>query len=152
MGMPAAMAVPSPAVRTLEWEGWGREANAWREADVVSHVTQQLHLPQSDWIVDYGVSARRAKVDGAWAGVAHESCVYERYAWLEQAGLDPCVLDLDRLAIDRVLHASCHQTSTWPCVWVLWREGLMSLHLCPGPRDGCSASAYALHDTEVEVW
>lgn len=142
-GRAVAMALPAQGVREMSWSAWDGPPQLWHEAVVYKHVQHAMQLPQEPWSLDFGLD-HASPVQQAWAVVARESVVRERFELAEQVGLVPTVLDVDRLALDRLLNHACLQVNTWPRVWLMGREGVFSVHVAMGPDEVASASAYAL--------
>lgn len=141
VGCSVALALPSHGVRELSWPAWDGEPQLWDETHVYKHVQQHMQLPQEAWSIDFGLE-HEAPVQQAWAVVARESVVQERYELAEQAGLQPNVLDVDRLALDRLLDVACQVSQVWPSVWLVLREGVLSAHVALAPSVVLSRSAY----------
>ena len=147
-GCAVAMALPSQGVRELNWSTRDVSTQLWHETHVYKHVQQALQLPQEAWSFDFGIEHASLNQQ-AWAVVARESVVQERYELAEQAGLLPKILDVDRLALDRLLNMACHEVNAWPSLWLTRREGVLSAHLAVGSEDVLSASAYAIQGESV---
>ena len=142
-GRAVAMALPAQGVREMSWSAWDGPPQLWHEAVVYKHVQQTMQLPPEPWSLDFGLD-HASPVQQAWAVVARESVVQERFELAEQVGLVPTVLDVDRFALDRLLNHTCQQVNTWPSVWMMGRDGVLSVHLALGPDEVSSASAYAM--------
>jgi len=147
-GSGVAMALPAQGVRELSWSAWDGPPQLWHEPLVYKQVQQALQLPQEAWSLDFGLD-HASPIQQAWAVVARESVVQERYELAEQAGLVPKILDVDRLALDRLLNMSCEEVRAWPSVWLMWRDGVLSAHLAVGSDEVSSASAYAMPGESV---
>lgn len=142
-GRTVAMALPAQGVREMSWSAWDDSPQSWTEALVSKHVQHTLQLPPEPWSLDFGLD-HGSPVQQAWAVVARESVVRERFELAEQVGLVPTVLDVDRLALDRLLNHACQHTHIWPSVWLMGREGVFSVHVAIGPDEVSSASVYAM--------
>jgi hypothetical protein len=140
-GHPVAMALPSHGVHELNWPAWDDKPDRWDEIQVYEHVQQRMQMPQEALSIDFGL-AYESGFQQAWAVVARERVVQDRYDLAEQAGLKPTVLDVDRLALDRLLDAACQHSGAWPSIWLLWREGVLSAHVAWAPCVVVSRSAY----------
>ena len=142
-GRAVAMALPAQGVREMSWSAWDGPPELWHESGVHKHVQHAMQLPQEPWSLDFGLD-HASPVQQAWAVVARESVVRERFELAEQVGLVPTVLDVDRHALDRLLNHACLQVNTWPSVWLMGRDGVFSAHVAMGPDEVASASAYVL--------
>lgn len=142
-GCGVAMALPAQGVREMSWSAWDDPPQLWHEELVYAHVQQSMQLPNEAWSLDFGLD-HVSPLQQAWAVVARESVVRERYELAEQVGLVPMVLDIDRLALDRLFNYSCKILQTWPSVWMTYRDGVFSVHLAMGPDEVLSVSAYAI--------
>ena len=142
-GRAVAMALPAQGVREMSWSAWDGPPQLWHEAVVYKHVQHTMQLPSEPWSLDFGLD-HASPVQQAWAVVARESVVRERFELAEQVGLVPTVLDIDRLALDRLLNHACQHNDMWPRLWLMGREGVFSVHVAIGPDEVSSASVYAM--------
>lgn len=145
-GCKVAFAYPSLAVRacTMTVQEYMRWINA-PDADVIAVLTDKMQLPKSDWCFDWMPQDR-----ANWnAVVARQESVMDRYALAEYAQLHPCVLDLDRLAVDRLFSWLCKHSGLWPQLWLRWYEGLLFAHVQYGPEQAHSRGQYCLGVSDV---
>jgi len=138
-GCPAALAFPSMAVRSCVLEPQAYKQWLSRpDEEVTEYLLERLNLPRGEWCFDWLPHAN----GGMSAVVARQEAVMDRYALAEQAQLTPTVLDLERLATDRVFEWLCQQDGTWPQLWIGWRNGLLFAHIQIEPDQGVSAVRY----------
>jgi hypothetical protein len=149
LGSPVAMALPSPGVREFSWPVTHAEVGPASEADVYARVQQLGSLPPESWSLDYGYDEDAALNREAWAVVAREGVVFERYELAERVGLIPKVLDVERFAMDRFWLKSCEYVDVWPRIWLVWRDRLLSVHVALSPQQAWSHSVYALEAEAV---
>lgn len=148
-GHAVAMALPAQGVREVSWSTTDGPFELCNEAMVFQHVQQTIQLPLGPWRIDFGVE-HTSNEQQAWAVVARESVVQERFELAEQGGLVPTVLDVDRLALDRLLNQSRQKVEAGPGVWMMCREGVVSVHLAASNNEVASASAYAMPGNSLE--
>ena len=138
-GCEAAFSFPSMAVRSCALEP--KEYKQWLSRPdevVIEYLLEKLNLPRGEWCFDWAPMANGHMC----AVVARQETVMDRYALAEQAQLTPTVLDLERLATDRVFEWLCQQDGTWPQLWIRWCNGLLFAHIQIEPDRGDSAVRY----------
>jgi hypothetical protein len=138
-GCEASFSFPSMAVRSCVLEP--KECKRWLnrpDGVVIEYLLEKMKLPMGEWCFDWALSANGY----ACAVVARQEAVMDRYALAEQALLKPTVLDLERMATDRVFEWLCQQDGTWPQLWIRWCDGLLFAHIKIEPDQGDSAVRY----------
>jgi hypothetical protein len=138
-GCQAAFSFPSMATRCCEIDPTAYKTLCHRpDEEVIEYLLERLRLPKGEWCFDWG-----ERVNGTVSAVvARQPAVMDRYAVAEMAQLSPTVLDLERMAADRVFEWLCQHGRMWPQLWIRWSDGLLFVHAQIAPEQGTSAVRY----------